>query len=89
MIVLQEPSNKQTPIRGIKVVKMLCSATNEELMKRRKEPESIRVHGEMGHGERDRVTERDCGSEKVDTLRQTNLAMQVRSTQPSDRAAYS
>ena len=58
-------------------------------MKQCKEPELIRVHVEMEHGERDRMMKRDSGSERVDVLRQTNLATQVRSTQPSDHAAYS
>ena len=58
-------------------------------MKQCEEPESIRVHVEMECGERDRVTKRDSGSERADVLRQTNLATQERSTQPSDRAAYS
>ena len=49
----------------------------------------MRVHVEMEHGERDRVTKRDLGSERADTLRQTNLATWVSSMQPSDCGAYS
>ena len=63
--------------------------TNEESIKQCEEPESIRVCVEMECGERDRVTKRESGSERADALRRTNLATRERSTQPSDRAAYS
>ena len=71
MTVLEEPSNNQRPISDTNEVEMLCSETKVESIKQCKEPESIRVPVEMEHGERDRVTKRDLGSERADTLSQT------------------
>ena len=89
MIALQVPSNRWRPIRATEIVGILLLVTKAKSIKQSEEPESIRVQVDREYSEMDRVVKRESGSERVDALSQTNVAMQKRSMQPSACVAFS
>jgi hypothetical protein len=76
------------PTISTEVVKMLLSETNVESKKQWEDPELISVQVEREYIGRYKVTKRELGLERADTLNQMKLAMWVRSMQSSDCIAF-
>ena len=69
-------TSRRRLIGATKIVGILLLVTKAESIQQFKEPESIKVQVERDCLEMDRVVKRESGSERVDMLSQTNVAMQ-------------